>query len=158
MIQRADEETPHVSKIEPPERSPKGQPIPRREGALHTLLFSRNAAAPAVLFAIAFALYANTLSSDFALDDQLVITENVLVQKGIAGLVDIFSNDYLYGFMNKTSVSYRPLTLATYATEVSLAGSPLQVSLRRHLAPCELFDSKGLRRVRREECLIISFS
>ena len=120
-IQRADEETPHVSKIKPPERSPKGQPIPRREGALHTLLFSRKAAAPAVLFAIAFALYANTFNHDFVVDDNLVVTENAFVQKGIAGLVDIFSNGYLSGY-DRTAGGYRPLTLATFACEVSLAG------------------------------------
>jgi protein O-mannosyl-transferase len=94
----------------------------RHEGVLHTILFSHKAATPVLLFVIAFLLYANTIGHDFAIDDKAVIEKNVFVQKGIAGLVDIFSTGSLVGY-NRQNDSYRPLPLATYAGEISLAGN-----------------------------------
>ena len=111
-----------MSKVKRPEGFPKSQPARRPEGALHTLLFSRKTTAPIVLFVIAFTLYANTISHDFALDDDIVIGKNVFVQKGIAGLVDIFSNGFLVGY-TKLNDAYRPFAMATLAVEVSLVGT-----------------------------------
>jgi hypothetical protein len=81
-----------------------------------------------ILFFIPFLLYINTLRNNYALDDSIVITENLYVQKGISGIKDIFSNDTFTGFfkMKKDLVQggrYRPLSLATFAIEKSLWGN-----------------------------------
>ena len=77
-------------------------------------------------------LYANTFGHDFALDDAIVITENVFTQEGIAGWSGIFSKDTFFGFFRDESKAalvsggrYRPLSLALFALEYQLfGGSP----------------------------------
>ena len=83
------------------------------------------------LFVFGVALYANTWGHDFALDDAIVITDNSLVQRGAAGVADIFRHDTFYGFFNddgKASLvaggRYRPLTPALFAVEVGLGAGP----------------------------------
>lgn len=81
-----------------------------------------------ILFVFSCLLYANTLQNQYASDDTLVITSNKFTQNGIAGLKDIFTNDAFVGFFGergKTLVAggrYRPLSLATFAIEISLFG------------------------------------
>ncbi len=50
-----------------------------------------------LVFFIPLLLYINTLRNDYALDDSIVITENIFVQEGIKGIKDIFSNDTFTG-------------------------------------------------------------
>ncbi|MBC6996086.1 tetratricopeptide repeat protein [Neolewinella lacunae] len=83
------------------------------------------------LFLLACLLYVNTLGHDFALDDAIVITDNVIVQKGIAGWPELFSYDTFYGFFQDESKAslvaggrYRPLTLALFAVERQLSEGP----------------------------------
>jgi hypothetical protein len=71
---------------------------------------------------IATLLYLGTLSHDFVLDDEIVITKNSLVQQGASGLGKIFSEDSFYGYFNESGKSslvaggrYRPLTIAVFA-------------------------------------------
>jgi len=61
----------------------------------------------AALFVLAFLLYANTIGHDFALDDAIVITDNEVVKRGVAGFGDLFR--------------YRPLTPAMFALERQLS-------------------------------------
>ena len=83
------------------------------------------------LFVFGVALYANTWGHDFALDDAIVITDNSLVQRGAAGVADIFRHDTFYGFFNddgKASLvaggRYRPLTPALFALEREVSAGP----------------------------------
>ncbi len=83
-----------------------------------------------LLATLAFVLYANTLTHDYALDDAILITENEYTQQGIAGLPDIFTHDTFRGFFKvegkQRLVSggrYRPLTHAMFAIEYSLFGN-----------------------------------
>jgi len=85
----------------------------------------------AALFAFAFLLYANTLSHDFVLDDAIVITDNEVVKRGIAGLGDLFTNDTFYGFFGEAGKDqlvaggrYRPLTPAMFALERQISDGP----------------------------------
>lgn len=85
----------------------------------------------AILFAFALALYANTLGHDYALDDAIVITENVITQRGPAGWGELFGNDTFYGFfqdrdkLNLVSGGrYRPLSLAFFGLEAALSEGP----------------------------------
>jgi len=80
-----------------------------------------------VLLVFAFILYGNTLTYDYTLDDLIVIQDNAFTTKGIAGIGKIFSYDSFTGFFGteKKLVAggrYRPLSIATFAVEYSLAG------------------------------------
>jgi len=79
------------------------------------------------LIALAFALYGITLGFGYIQDDQVFIWDNDFVQKGFAGLRDIFSGDSLLGYYKDTKNlyeggRYRPLPLASFAIEIGLFG------------------------------------
>lgn len=83
------------------------------------------------LFGFSCLLYANTLGHDFALDDAIVITDNTLVQRGVAGIPELFAHDSFYGFFDEQDRDalvaggrYRPLTLALFAVEHTLFEGP----------------------------------
>ena len=80
-----------------------------------------------VVLLCAFGLYANTLNHQFALDDGLVLSDNVMVQKGIRGIPEILTKDSFFGSIGESAYlsggRYRPLPLITYAIEVSFFGS-----------------------------------
>lgn len=83
----------------------------------------------ALLFLLGVGLYANTLGNEWALDDDLVYTENALVLKGLRGIPGILSSDAYAGlwekFGSQTQFSggrYRPLSLVTFAIEQQLFG------------------------------------
>ncbi|MCC7467366.1 MAG: tetratricopeptide repeat protein [Saprospiraceae bacterium] len=76
----------------------------------------------ALIFAVAFLLYANTLTHGFVLDDAIVITDNMYTQQGVSGIGGIMSKDTFFGFFKvegkETLVSggrYRPMTLVLFA-------------------------------------------
>ena len=86
-------------------------------------------AAGLILFACL--LYANTLGHDYALDDAIVITDNTVVQRGAAGIGDLFTHDTFYGFFGEQDREalvaggrYRPLTPALFALEREVADGP----------------------------------
>ncbi len=93
----------------------------------------------------AFGLYANTLNHQFALDDGLVLSDNVIVQKGIRGIPEILTKDSFFGSIGESAYlsggRYRPLPLITYAIEVSFFGSKPGV---HHLVNVLLYALTGL--------------
>lgn len=81
------------------------------------------------LFALSFLLYANTLPYDYALDDAIVIYNNMFVEDGVSGIPGILSKDTFYGFFKEEGKAnlvaggrYRPMTLVLFALEVQLFG------------------------------------
>jgi protein O-mannosyl-transferase len=81
------------------------------------------------LLLLCFLSYANTLGHQYALDDGIVITENMFTEKGLAGLKGIFTKDTFYGFFKEEGKDnlveggrYRPFTLAMFALEIQLFG------------------------------------
>ena len=79
---------------------------------------------PWLLIAITgIALYANTLSHQYALDDDVVFKQNKLVQKGFEGIGDIVSHGFLYGFNGMNDQSYRPLVTIVFALEYEVFGN-----------------------------------
>lgn len=81
----------------------------------------------AIVFAFACLLYVQTISYDYALDDAIVILNNKFTQKGFGGVKDLMTKDTFHGFFgeNKKLVSggrYRPLSLVTFAAEISIFG------------------------------------
>ncbi len=88
------------------------------------------------LFVFACLLYANTLGHGYALDDAIVITDNVIVQRGVSGWGELFTTDTFFGFfqdadkMNLVAGGrYRPLTPALFALEHQLFGGPFALHL-----------------------------
>lgn len=79
-----------------------------------------------IIAVAAVALYFNTLSNQFALDDGLVLRDNKIVLKGVSGIPDILTHDSFYGTIgdskNLSGGRYRPLSLVSYAIEISLFG------------------------------------
>lgn len=73
------------------------------------------------LAAVAFLLYVNTLGHDYTVDDTTVIKNNKFTTQGLAGLDDIFSNSYRAGFWDRKEGLYRPLSVAMFAVEWSIA-------------------------------------
>ncbi len=66
-----------------------------------------------------FVLYANTLGHGYVLDDNLTIAMNANVQRGIAGIANIFSQpsrEFCFG-----GCLYRPLTMSSFALEWAIA-------------------------------------
>lgn len=67
---------------------------------------------------VAFLLYGNTLSNDYAIDDTYVIN-NDLSNKGIKGIGRIFKSHYALG-ENGNNFEYRPIVKVTFALEYEL--------------------------------------
>ncbi len=80
-----------------------------------------------LLFVLGVALYANTLTFDYAVDDAIVIYDNEFTCKGMAGYGGLLKYDTFRGFFKVEGKDklvsggrYRPLTPLMYATEVQL--------------------------------------
>jgi protein O-mannosyl-transferase len=76
---------------------------------------------------LAFALYASSLRFGYVLDDTMVIEKNQFVQKGFAGIGDIFRFESFRGYFGEQKQllegdRYRPFSLATFAAEIGLFG------------------------------------
>lgn len=69
----------------------------------------------------ALLLYGNTLSNGYVLDDFSVIKENNIVNQGVKNLEMIFKTSYRTGYLNVNDGLYRPLSLAMFAVEWSMA-------------------------------------
>ena len=102
---------------------------------------------PAIILSIfSLALYIQTISFDYALDDKMVITGNKFTQKGVSGIRDIFMYESFRGFLGKQSGQlegerYRPLSIASFAVEKSLFGSNKAIS---HLINVLLYTLTGV--------------
>lgn len=112
-------------------KSKRKQPQPKQAPVVSLPWYRKPRLQAIVLFALSFLIYANTLGHDFALDDAIVITDNEIVQKGVAGWGELFSHDTFYGFfMDEGKANlvaggrYRPLTPAMFALEQQINNGP----------------------------------
>ena len=71
--------------------------------------------------AFALVLYANTLTHEYTVDDDTVIKNNKITKKGISALPEIFTTAYRAGFWERKESLYRPLSVAMFAIEYSIA-------------------------------------
>lgn len=79
-----------------------------------------------IIFSLAFLLFSNTLSFDYAWDDSIVITENTIVKKGLSGIPQLFiksNSDY-----KSDKYGYRPITLTSFAIEQQFFGDNANMS------------------------------
>ncbi len=100
-------------------------------------------ATPIIL--LCFLLYGNTLNHDYALDDFVVITENIYTQQGLQGIWDILSKDTFAGHYGEQKHiyggRYRPLSVVTFAIENAFYGNNPQAS---HLINLVLYAFTGI--------------
>ncbi len=82
-----------------------------------------------ILLLLGFVLYVNTLQNEYALDDGGVIVTNLYVQKGIAGIKDIMTNDAFGSYLQQMGASqqlsggrFRPFSIVLFAIEHSFFG------------------------------------
>jgi len=76
-----------------------------------------------LLSIVAFAVYANTLVNGYALDDEIVVKNNTMVNQGFAGIGELLATPHMRGYMVIPNDTYRPLSLVTYAIERGLFGA-----------------------------------
>ncbi len=84
------------------------------------IFFSLDLKLALFLALISFIIYANTFNNDFVLDDRSIMTENLIVKKGISAIPEIFTTPYRYGFYVTSNDLYRPLSLVMFAIEYQL--------------------------------------
>ncbi|MEW6468824.1 MAG: tetratricopeptide repeat protein [Bacteroidota bacterium] len=89
---------------------------------------------------VAFLLYANTLTHQYALDDYGVIPENTITRKGFDGVGEIFKTSYRSGRFTLDYSLYRPLSKAMFAAEWGLAPNTPELS---HFVNVVLFALTG---------------
>jgi len=103
-----------VKRQQPPVKPVERIPAPGSKNKLKTQLY--------ILVAVlSFALYAQSISFDYAYDDISVIQGNKLIKEGAKAIPDLMSSDYWYGFTgNKQGAIYRPASLIMFAIEWTL--------------------------------------
>lgn len=82
-----------------------------------------------VVCLLAGVFYFNTYKNEYALDDDIVIRQNMYVQKGMSGIGEILSKDAYKSFYESMGVDqqlaggrYRPLSIVTFAMEQGIFG------------------------------------
>jgi tetratricopeptide (TPR) repeat protein len=76
-----------------------------------------------VALVVVLLIYGKTVGYDFTLDDGLFIQNHSSVQKGLAGIPEIFSQGSMEGNNGSKGLQpYRPLTLTTFAMDIAISG------------------------------------
>jgi tetratricopeptide (TPR) repeat protein len=82
-----------------------------------------------VLVIVGVLFYANTYKNQYALDDDIIMKQNMYVQKGFSGIGEILANDAYKSYYESMGVEqqlsggrYRPLSIVTFAIEQQIFG------------------------------------
>jgi tetratricopeptide (TPR) repeat protein len=82
-----------------------------------------------VIIVVGVLFYWNTTKDYYALDDDIIMRQNLYVQKGISGIPEILGNDAYQSYYDGQHAGqqlaggrYRPLSVVTFAIEQSLFG------------------------------------
>ena len=99
-----------------------------------------------LIFVLAFLLYGNTITHDYAQDDAIVIQNNDYTKEGVSGIGKILAHDTFLGFFKqkKSLVAggrYRPFSLVTFAVEYQFFGLNPTVS---HFVNVLLYGLTGI--------------
>jgi tetratricopeptide (TPR) repeat protein len=68
-----------------------------------------------IIILATFILYGNSINNEYALDDNIVVEGNKLVEKGVVAIPEIFMSRYSTD--KKQSYDYRPIVISTFAIE-----------------------------------------
>ena len=108
-------------KRKPNKPKPPGQPSgpakrPETTVVLQPAFWQAHRIPALSLFVLALLTYGMTVGFGYLQDDQLFIWDNIFVQKGFAGLREIFGNDSLLGYYKDPKLMieggrYRPIPL-----------------------------------------------
>jgi tetratricopeptide (TPR) repeat protein len=102
-------------------RKPAPKARPHQEPKTQTHADSRRVLFHALaLFALAFAVYSNTLANGFVTDDNLQVLKNPLITD--FHKIPVILSGSVMGFMGKTNNFYRPVHLLVYMLLYSIAG------------------------------------
>jgi protein O-mannosyl-transferase len=72
-------------------------------------------------FIITFIIYGNSINNEYALDDNIVVEGNEMVEKGLSGTAKIFTSHYA---KDKTqNYEYRPIVIFSFALENQFFGN-----------------------------------
>ncbi len=74
-----------------------------------------------IILGLSFLVYANTIGHDFALDDNSVLVDSHIVRGGVKNIGTIFQTRYRQGTFGDASTTYRPVSIAMFATEWSIS-------------------------------------
>ncbi|MBS1684288.1 MAG: tetratricopeptide repeat protein [Bacteroidetes bacterium] len=80
-----------------------------------------------ILFVFTCLLYCASVFNNYNMDDELVTIQHRLTSKGISAIPEIFTSSY-YEDASGYAYEYRPIVLATFAAEHSVAGDNPHVS------------------------------
>lgn len=72
---------------------------------------------PAIVLLAGILLYGASVFFGFVLDDEAVISQNKIVQQGLAGIPDILTTSYWKGYWELGNGLFRPLSLLMFAAE-----------------------------------------
>src|ERR1044072_4371477 len=82
-----------------------------------------------VIVLVGILFYGNTIRNTYALDDDIIMKQNMYVQKGMSGIGEIMTNDAYKSYYESMGVEqqlaggrYRPLSIITFAIEQSIFG------------------------------------
>lgn len=73
-------------------------------------------------------VFANTINGGYVLDDRAIIVDHEHVQKGLDGIKDIFTTNYLHGVQAFNDGLYRPISPFTFALEQEISDNNPKVS------------------------------
>jgi len=103
-----------------------------------------------IVVLLVFVLNWNTFSNEYALDDDIVIHQNLNVQAGVSGIGEILSTDAFQGFLDSQGAEsplsggrYRPLSIVTFALEQSFFGETYGLEYREELERLRRLEKHG---------------
>lgn len=121
--------------------------IPKKAIPLPTTFHWKKEILPMLLLlALGIALYAYSVTFEYVLDDQIVLTNNSYTKKGIAGIKDLLTTESMSGRFGGqqdliVGARYRPLSIVTFALEYEFFGLNTFVS---HLINVLLYGFLGV--------------
>lgn len=119
----------------------------KTSGPLFTNGFWKNQwQAATILFTLAIGLYIYSVTFEYVLDDQIVLTNNEFTKNGFDGIYDIMTKESFVGRFGSqknlvAGARYRPLSIVTFAMEYEFFGANKFVS---HLINVLLYALLGL--------------
>ncbi|MBL0015194.1 MAG: DUF1736 domain-containing protein [Bacteroidetes bacterium] len=107
--------------------APKSKALPLANSLFGGGFWRKNWIPGLILLLLPFALYFQSTSFGYVLDDKIVLSENAFVKKGTKGMKDIFGKESFTGFLGEqqdlvAGARYRPLSIATFALEMQFFG------------------------------------
>lgn len=102
-------------------KSPKNGSIKKQSKTVEKPSFFRRNIYAVLIFTVSFLVFANGISNDYNLDDELVTQNHRLTSQGISAIKQIFTEPYYKDNMGY-SYEYRPMVLLSFALEHEFFG------------------------------------